>query len=456
MLIAAGIEDLFEAVDRRASSPSASTCRASRRRTRFSPARARSASSRRRRSCSRTRSPACRPAAPATSGSSSASIASGQADALRAHGADVVVRDLAELLNSRDPASGVPGRAVGGPRDRARPRPAGADRVGVRALQRPHRAARQPRRGRAVRAARHLSERLLRGPTAAVRRGRLRLSRGRPDDRQRHQRQDHPPAGRGRAVRRALRRAAQPRAGARPPRRRAAPRRSSGSRRPGGAVRVSSTRLVSFTQRAVAAIAVRGRAARRRDSRSSSSRSWSPTSRCAEPQRRSARGGRARGAAASPSSSARDDTRAILAHRTAGQRADGGRGDGPRDRRARRDGGRRAEAFADVGALRRSPPTLDPGQAAADRQVRRLRLVGASAPSPALRDQVAAALAEARHDGLGRARRRSSATTSTTSGSAPTSSSRATPSSSRRCASRSSTCSRPAPAPSSARSRPRA
>ena len=43
----------------------------------------------------------------------------GQADALREHGADVVVDDLAELLRARDPASGLPGRTVGDPRDRA-------------------------------------------------------------------------------------------------------------------------------------------------------------------------------------------------------------------------------------------------------------------------------------------------------------------------------------------------
>jgi alpha,alpha-trehalose phosphorylase len=56
-----------------------------------------------------------------------------------------------------------------------------ADRVGVRALQRPHRPARQPRRGRAARPARHLPQRLLRAAPAAVRRGRLRLPRVRPD-----------------------------------------------------------------------------------------------------------------------------------------------------------------------------------------------------------------------------------------------------------------------------------
>ena len=114
----------------------------------------------------------------------------GQADALRQHGADVVVADLAELLDARRPRSAagdrarrLRGRAVGGPRDRARPRAARPDRVGVRPRQRAHRAARQPRRGRAARPPRHLPERLLRGAAAALRRGRLRLSRGGPDGR---------------------------------------------------------------------------------------------------------------------------------------------------------------------------------------------------------------------------------------------------------------------------------
>ena len=67
----------------------------------------------------------------------------GQADALREHGADIVVSDLAELLEHRDHAPRLRRRAVGGARDAARPRRARADRVGVRALQRPHRAARR-------------------------------------------------------------------------------------------------------------------------------------------------------------------------------------------------------------------------------------------------------------------------------------------------------------------------
>ena len=105
--------------------------------------------------------------------------------------------------------------------DRLQARGARPGRVGLRALQRPHRPAREPRRGRAVRPARHLPQRLLRDPPAAVRGGRLRLPGGRPDRRQRHQRQAHPAAGRRRAVRHPLRRAARPHALAGPARGRA-------------------------------------------------------------------------------------------------------------------------------------------------------------------------------------------------------------------------------------------
>ena len=85
-----------------ATSRASRACRASPRPTRSSPApRAARASSRRRRRSSRTRSPGSRPAAPAASASSSASTASASADALREHGADIVVKDLAELLEER-------------------------------------------------------------------------------------------------------------------------------------------------------------------------------------------------------------------------------------------------------------------------------------------------------------------------------------------------------------------
>ena len=238
--------------DRRAS---ASTWRASPRRTRSSSQRARSASS---------------PREAAVFEDALAGVAAGragefgfvvgvdrvgQADALREHGADVVVaRPRRAARATRDRAAGLRGRAVVAARDGARPRPARADRVGVRALQRAHRPARQPRRGRAERPAGDVPQLVLRAAAAAVRRRRLRLSGVGPDDRQRHRRQDHPPARRRRAVRRPLRKAALARARARPARGRAAPHASTGRSPAGAAVRVRSTRLVSFAQRAVAAI----------------------------------------------------------------------------------------------------------------------------------------------------------------------------------------------------------
>ena len=80
--------------------------------------------------------------------------------ALREHGADVVVEDLAELLGliDHEPSRPSPGPA----RDRARPRPPGPDRVDLRPRQRPPGPARQPRRGRAARPQRHVPQRLLR------------------------------------------------------------------------------------------------------------------------------------------------------------------------------------------------------------------------------------------------------------------------------------------------------
>ena len=94
---------------------------------------------------------------------------------------------------------------------------------------------------------------VLRGPPAAVRRGGLRLSGGRADADRRHQRQGHAAARRRRAVRRPVRRGPRPRAGAGPARR----ARSCGGALalPGGhEVKVTSTRLVSFAHRGVAAL----------------------------------------------------------------------------------------------------------------------------------------------------------------------------------------------------------
>ena len=60
-------------------------------------------------------------------------------------------------VRRRDPALRVPGRSVADSRNSARPRSAGAVGVIVRARQRPHRPARQPRRGRTARHPWHVS-----------------------------------------------------------------------------------------------------------------------------------------------------------------------------------------------------------------------------------------------------------------------------------------------------------
>ena len=84
--------------------------------------------------------------------------------------------------STRDQAAGVPRRTVAPAGDRAGPGHAGADGVGVRAVQRAHRLAGQPRRGRAARPAGQLPQRRLRAAAAALRRGSLRraTSPGRP------------------------------------------------------------------------------------------------------------------------------------------------------------------------------------------------------------------------------------------------------------------------------------
>ena len=222
-------------------------------------------------SSSRTRWPASRPGRAGGFGFVVGVDRVGQADALREHGADVVVdrprgaaaaerRESTDESRSRTP---VHRRAVARARADARHGRARRSRVGVRAVQRPHRAARQPRRGRAARHARHLPQLVLRAAAAAVRRGRVRLPRVRPDDHQRHQRQADPAAGGRRAVRPALRRAAPPRAGARPAGGHADPRGRVGLARRAARCKVRSERLVSLTQRAVAAIRYEVEVARR-------------------------------------------------------------------------------------------------------------------------------------------------------------------------------------------------
>ena len=139
VLVAAGIEDLFEVRDRRRRRRARGPARQAgagylpRRRAR------RSASRPRRPPSSRTRSPASRRAAAGGFGCVVGVDRVGQADALREHGADIVV------AGPRRAAGGpmieqplLPGRAVGGPRDRARPRACSAQTESVFALSNGH------------------------------------------------------------------------------------------------------------------------------------------------------------------------------------------------------------------------------------------------------------------------------------------------------------------------------
>ena len=107
-------------------------------------------------------------------------------------------------------------------------------------------------------------------------------------------------------------------------------------------VRVSSTRLVSFAQRAVAAILYEVEPLEE-GPRWSCSPSWSPTSRCRRPGRSARRGG-ARLALALRVLRRRPRHPRRAGARHEGERAADGRGDGPRDRRARRVPRRRRKA----------------------------------------------------------------------------------------------------------------
>ena len=180
-----------------------------------------------------------------------------------------------------------------------------------------------------------LPQLVLRAAAAAVRGRRLRLPRIGPDARQRHRRQDRPPARRRRAVRRALREAPLARARARLPRgrarskgrlavagqrRRPRPLDAGSSRSPSAPSPRSSTRWSRST----------GRCA------SSSSRSWSRTSR--EPRRR--RPIRAQHPCSSRRSARRSSSSAhparCLLHSTKRSELRMGAGDGPHRRRPRR------------------------------------------------------------------------------------------------------------------------
>ena len=123
---------------------------------------------RRRPPCSRTRWPASTPGEAGRFGYVVGVDRVGQADELREHGADVVVADLADLLADRDPAPAFPVEPW-----RCARRPSSwtcwPSRESVFALSNGHIGlARQPRRGRAARPARHATS------TACTRAGRCR------------------------------------------------------------------------------------------------------------------------------------------------------------------------------------------------------------------------------------------------------------------------------------------
>src|SRR6266550_3823571 len=212
------------------SSSSRGTSTESRRPTRSSRRRRRSASNRPKRPSSRTRWRESRPDAPGASASSSESTAPVSARPCSRTAPTLSSPTWPSCWSESDHPPRLRRRALERPRDAARPERARADGVRVRALERSHRPARQPRRGRALRDPGDLPELVLRGAASPLRRGRLRLPRVRPDGLERDERQDHPPARRRRAVRCPLRTPA------------------------GKIVQVDSTRLVSFTHRSAAAI----------------------------------------------------------------------------------------------------------------------------------------------------------------------------------------------------------
>ena len=235
-----------------------------------------------------------------------------------------------------------------------------------------------------------------------------------------------------------------PRARARLPRRPARPRRSTGRRRPASGCGSARARLVSLTQRAVVAIALRGGAGRTRRRGSSCSPSWSPTS-SSPTSPDDPRGRRGPGPPAASRGARRLRAPAptwCTAPGTSELRV-GGRRWTTSSRRPTARGRRARPTPSRTGRGRRSPAVLQPGQ--------RLRIVkfvaygwSSRARCPPLRDQVAAALTAAPADRLGgAASTQQRAYLDDVLGRAPTSRSTATPSCSRRCASRCSTSCRP-------------
>ena len=144
---------------------------------------------------------------------------------------------------------------VADPRGRARPGPARPARIGVRPGERAHRPARHAstRASRTACPGTYLNGVYESRPLPYAEAG-YGFPEARPDGGQRHERQADPPAGRRRAVRRPLRRAALAPPRARHARRARSSATSSGARPPGRRCACARVRLVSLVHRAVAAI----------------------------------------------------------------------------------------------------------------------------------------------------------------------------------------------------------
>ena len=240
-----------------------------------------------------------------------------------------------------------------------------------------------------------LPELVLRAAAAALRRGRLRLPGVGPDDRERHERQDHPPARRRRAVRRPLRQAARTRARARPPRRRAAAaRRVAVTGRRCGASRLDAARLVRPPLGR--SDPVRGRAARTSRSASSSSRSSSPTSRGLQLRPIPAR--RPRWKRRSSRRASSTATRVPCWSTPHGAAISGWRRAWTTSSRVRTARRRRSESGPDVGRLTVATELAD-GRAAPGGQVPRLRLVEPALAAGSPRRRSSPRSPQARHTG---------------------------------------------------------
>ena len=237
-----------------------------------------------------------------------------------------------------------------------RPRRARPDRVGVRALQRAHRPARQPRRGRAARPARHLPER------RSTSCGRCPTPRAATAIPSRARRSSTSPTARSSGCSSTTSRSTSATASSRA---------TSGCSTCAPACCAATVEWVSPARtrgaRHLDAAGVvhpagdrgdrlRGRAARRADAASSCSPSWSPTRRCRRPSD-DPRAAAALGVAAALAEEhgARRRARCSCTRPSAsGLRI--GRRDGSRRRRARRAPSVESRAFADVGRADRRPP----------------------------------------------------------------------------------------------------